>query len=163
MKVHDISFFDGRKEVVTSEDNGFSKPLDGSKLYNVKPPFYVIDFTSANQTGSVTWSNDHTEATFTHTLNCYPIVTVYDSDGELSQPIVTVLSGNSFKLSFGDENAVGSDPWHCVINYGCSYGDGETSFSSQITSMMTDLAEYMELASAVNDAIQRFNADNEEY
>ena len=100
MKVNDISFFNSKKEVVISEDNGFEKPLDGSKLYNVKPPFYVIDFTSSNQDGIVAWSENNMEATFTHTLNCYPVVTVYDSNGELSQPVVTVLSGNSFKLSF---------------------------------------------------------------
>ena len=123
----------------------------------------MIDFTSSNQAGIVVWSEDNTEATFTHTLNCYPIVTVYDSNGELSQPIVTVLSGNSFKLSFGEENVVGSEPWHCVINYGCAYGEGNTSFSSQVTSIMSDLAEYMALATEVNNAIQEFNADNEEY
>ena len=29
MKVNNIRFFNGRKEVVMSEDNGFEKPLDG--------------------------------------------------------------------------------------------------------------------------------------
>ena len=69
MKVNNISFFNSKKEVVISEDNGFEKPLDGQKLYNVKPPFYVIDFTSSNQDGIVAWSEDNMEATFTHTLN----------------------------------------------------------------------------------------------
>lgn len=162
MRVNDISFFNG-KEIVCSDGNGFEKPLDGSKLYNVKPLFYAIDFTSANQPGVVVWNNDHTEATFTHTMNCQPIVTVYDSNGELSHPIVTVLTGNSFTLSFGIADAVGEEPWHCVVNYGCPYQEGDESFSSQVTSIMSDLQEYMALATEVNNAIQEFNADNEEY
>lgn len=163
MKVNNISFFNSKKEVVISEDNGFEKPLDGSKLYNVKPPFYVIDFTSSNQDGIVAWSEDNMEATFTHTLNCYPVVTVYDSNGELSQPVVTVLSGNSFKLSFCENNAVGNESWHCVINYGGAYGEGNASFSSQITSLMNDLAEYMALATEMNKIIQELNVDSKEY
>ena len=163
MKVDNISFFNGKKEVVISEDNGFEKPLDGQKLYNVKPPFYVIDFTSSNQDGVVVWSNDNTEATFTHALNCYPIVTVYDSGGELVQPVVTLLSGNSFKLSFYEKNVVGSEPWHCVINYGGAYGEGNASFSSQIAPLMNDLAEYMTLATKLNNALKEMDADNKEF
>jgi len=147
---------------VLAEGNEFSKPLDGSKLYNIKPPFYVIDFTDSNSAG-VTWNSAHTEATFTHTLNCYPIVTVYTGDGELVQPVVVVLSGNSFKLNFENGHQLGNETWHCVINYGCAYSGENTEFSSQVSSIMNDLAEYMALATEVNNAIQQFNADNEEY
>lgn len=89
-------------------------------------------------------------------------MTVYDSNGELSQPVVTVLSGNSFKLSFCEKNVVGNEPWHCVINYGGAYGEGNASFSSQITSLMNDLAEYMALATEMNKIIQELNVDSKE-
>ena len=161
MKVNDLTFFGG-KEVVLAEGNEFTRPLDGSKLYNIKPPFYIIDFTNGNS-ANVTWNAGHTQATFTHTMNCYPVVTVYTADGELVYPVVTVLNGNSFKLDFEKENLLGNETWHCVINYGSAYSDGNTEFSSQVTSIMNDLAEYMALATAVNQAIQEFNADNEDY
>ncbi len=50
-----------------------------------------------------------------------------------------------------------------MINYGGAYGEGNASFSSQITSLMNDLAEYMALATEMNKIIQELNVDSKEY
>ena len=50
-----------------------------------------------------------------------------------------------------------------MINYGGAYGEGNASFSSQITSLMNDLSEYMALATEMNKIIQELNVDSKEY
>lgn len=156
-----VTYFNG-KEVVLSKDNAFDKPLDGSNLYNVRPPFYVTEFTNGNS-ALVTWNSSHTQATFTHTLNCYPIVSVFNASKEQVFPNLTILSGNSFKLDFAEANALGNETWACVINYGGEYGNNGDSYAEQLTTVMDTIHEYMALATAVNDAIQSFNADEQEY
>lgn len=87
------------------------------------PPSEKIQFTSSNSQ-NVTWSN--AVATFTHSLNCYPIVSVYDENGEQIYPIITILSGTSFSLNFDtDSNPVGANTWTCVVVYGTRYGNAD--------------------------------------
>ncbi len=161
-RLNELRFFRSDKEVVTANSGKLSKPYDGSNLYNVRPPFFVTNFTNSNSS-SVTWNNAHTEATVTHTLNCIPIVTVLNADNEVVQPIITIVSGNSFKMDFVEPNVLGSETWTCLINYGGEYGSGGSSYAEQLTTVMDSINEYMELATAVHEAIQEFNADEQEY
>lgn len=83
------------------------------------PPSQMIDFTSDN-TASVAWNSEKTEATFTHTLDCIPNVIVYDDNWELTY--ITIQLGHTpnnstFKLLF-DTPVVSSNAWHCIATYG---------------------------------------------
>lgn len=162
MRVNEITFFKPDTEVVLAESHVISKPFDGSKLYNLRPPFYALDFTDQDS-AAVEWNETHTEATFTHAMNCYPVVSVFNANREQVQPTVTILTGNSFKLNFQTAHLLGNETWHCIINYGGEFTIGDSEFSSQITAMMDEIAEYLTLARAVNEAINEFNADEEEY
>ena len=83
------------------------------------PPSQMIDFTSDN-TASVAWNSEKTEATFTHTLDCIPNVIVYDNNWELTYITIQLGStpnNSTFKLLF-DTPVVSSNAWHCIATYG---------------------------------------------
>ena len=161
-RFNEIRFFRNGKEAVVAENGKFTKPYDGSNLYNVRPPFFITNFTNSNSS-AVTWNNAHTEATVTHTLNCIPIVTVLNASNEVVQPVITIVSGNSFKMDFVEPNALGNETWTCLINYGGEYGDSGSSYAEQLTTVMDSINDYMALATGVHEAIQEFNADEQEY
>ena len=98
-RFNEIRFFRNGKEAVVAENGKFTKPYDGSNLYNVRPPFFVTNFTNSNSS-AVTWNNAHTEATVTHTLNCIPIVTVLNASNEVVQPVVMRAVGRLDDLSY---------------------------------------------------------------
>lgn len=121
MRFNDASFFDGSHAV---KANGtVIQPYDGSLLYNIRPAFEKVELTIEGGE-NVSWEGG--VATVTHSLGCYPVVAIYDSDGELVYPNLTVLSGTSFSLDFQTDYCPIQDneTWICVILFGAVYGSG---------------------------------------
>lgn len=115
--------FDSSKQYVVSTDSVLPS-LDGSQLYNIRPASARIAFTNSGS-DHILWNVAGTSATVSHSLNCYPVVTVWDATGLQVFPNITVLSATSFRMDF--EYAVSIDPespWYCIVNYGGEYGDG---------------------------------------
>ena len=140
-RFNDISFFDGR--TFLEAKNNVIRPYDGSNLYNVRPASAVIPFTSSSDSPTVVWdANNPGLVTFTHSMNCYPVVLVYDNNREQVYPTVTILSGNSFSLNFESSTCpVGSnETWLCVVGYGADYGNNG-SLNTEIASLIQYLEE----------------------
>lgn len=76
-----------------------------------------IAFTSANST-AVSWSGN--KAAFTHTLNCLPVVTIYDNGRNLVMADVSATDSAHFSVDFGDRSAV-AGTWTCVVAYGSEW------------------------------------------
>ena len=91
-----------------------------------------IKFTTAD-TEKVSWNSAHTTATFTHSLDCVPVVMVLTDEGTQTFPRLSVLSASTFSLEFDTEVSIQPDrPWTCVVMYGVQYGDNpEPSSSSE--------------------------------
>lgn len=128
MRFNDISFFDGR-QMVMAHDNVL-QPYDGSNLYNIRPISVVIDLTSSD-TDNVTWNNGI--ATVTHSLNCIPLVTVFDYHGEEVHPCVRVLSPTAFTLDFQTNYIPVNDGeyWMVIITYAAPINDLSPDDDSQ--------------------------------
>ena len=62
-----------------------------------------IEFTTGNGT-FVTW-NENT-ATFTHGLDCYPIISLYDENMELAMFEIKIEDANHISINFGDKSIV---------------------------------------------------------
>lgn len=122
MRFNDASFFDGSHAVKAYGTT--IQPYDGSLLYNIRPAFERVELTSTNSE-NVSWEGD--VATITHSLGCYPIVAIYDSNKEIVYPNLTVLSGTSFSLNFQTQYCPIQDneTWICVILFGAVYGPDE--------------------------------------
>ncbi len=122
MRFHELKYFDDSKELLTAKNNVIEKAFDASRLYNVKPASVTIPFTSSDDAPTVVWG-EHGTVTFTHALNCYPIVQVYNAEGVLVYPEVAILSGTSFMLNFDADNSIGeNETWKCTVTYGAEYG-----------------------------------------
>lgn len=122
MRFPNFEFFDGTREYIEAKNYAIKSPYDGSKLYNVKPASIVIPFTNANNSPQVVWDSQYA-ATFTHSMNCYPIVHVYDNGGNEVWPDVKINSGTSFTLTFDSNNKPGSNQTYiCTVTYGAEYG-----------------------------------------
>lgn len=76
-----------------------------------------IEFTSSNGT-NVSWSGN--VATFTHGLNCYPIVAIYDNTMTQALYGVKVLNGNQVQVDFANKSNI-SGTWMMIVNYGVAY------------------------------------------
>lgn len=76
-----------------------------------------IEFTSSNST-NVTWNNN--TATFTHGLNCYPIVAIYDNNMTQALYGVKVLNGNQVQIDFTNKSNV-TGTWTMIVVYGVEY------------------------------------------
>jgi len=152
-----LTFFDGSKEAVIAKDGIISKPFDGSKLYNLKPASLIVKFTKNNSTG-VSWSsaNGTTVATFTHSMNCYPIVQVYDADGLQVYPNVIIVSGTEFKLDFGEPtNPIpAGKTWTCTVTFGAEYSDSSSTFSTDLETMTEMMQAFAEQAAESAEAAQ---------
>ena len=112
------SLFDSSKEIVIATNNALPS-YNGHQLQYVRPGNEKIAFSSSDITGKVSWNSGHTKATFTHGLNCIPIVTVLDEDNELVFPTVAVIDGTSFTIDFKTEMSIeAASPWTCVVTYG---------------------------------------------
>lgn len=122
MRQSSLSFFDPSKQLVVSRDNRLPA-LDGSSLTCVKPSSVKIWFTTENS-DSVIWDEGHEVATVAHGLGCFPIVSVFDEEGEQLFPTVTLIDGLSFTMDFGEEVYIPSGhPCCCVVGYQSDYGD----------------------------------------
>lgn len=87
------------------------------------PPSQMIDFTS-DSTSSVAWNDGKTEATFTHTLDCIPNISIYDSNWELTNVTIQLGStpnNSTFRMVL-DTPVVSSNAWHCIMTYGHHLG-----------------------------------------
>ena len=121
MRLNDINFFDGRG-LVNTKNNAIVQALDASNLYNVKPASIIIPFTSSDDSPQVVWDNS-SSVTFTHSMNCYPIVQVFNASKEQLYPTVRINSGTSFTVVFDSANPIPSgQTWTCTVTYGAEYG-----------------------------------------
>jgi len=84
----------------------------------------IVRFTLENSEG-VAWDAERPNvALFTHNLDCYPIVHVYDNERNQIKPVVVVLSGTTFELDFSSTTQVGEgETWLCTICYGSEYNE----------------------------------------
>ena len=84
--------------------------------------------------------------TVTHSMNCYPIVQVYDNLNEQVYPTVKILDGNSFELDFTDNGVPASGiAWKCAITFGAEYGSSG--------SISTDVASALAIIQDMYDAM----------
>lgn len=141
MRFHEIEFFDDSRHLVDAKGNVIARAYDASKLYNVKPASINVNFTSSNS-DNVTWDAQSTnKVMFTHTLNCYPIVQVYDSHNEQVYPTIKILSGTSFELDFESEHPIGeNETWLCTITYGAEYGNSG-NINTDVASILQSMQE----------------------
>ena len=87
-----------------------------------------IVFTSENDT-FVSWNGN--EATFTHGLNCYPIISIYDENMELALFEVRVQDENRISVNFGDKNAIrGSWTLFALKTLGYNESSQEVAYNS---------------------------------
>ncbi len=141
-RFNDISFFDGRSFIEAK--SGVIKPYNGSNLYNVRPASTVIPFTNASNSPTVEWdANNAGKVTFTHAMNCYPIVSLYKSNGEQVYPTIKILSGTSFSLDFESSSRPipEGETWQCVVTYGADYGNNG-NVNTEIASLIQYLQEH---------------------
>ena len=144
MRVHDIRFFDDSKGLVTVKGNAIEKFYDASKLYNVKPASIMMQFTSSDDAPQIVWTGS--KMTVTHSMNCYPIVQVYDNLNEQVYPTVKILDGNSFELDFTDNGVPAQGiAWKCAITFGAEYGSSG--------SISTDVASALAIIQDMYDAM----------
>lgn len=100
--------------------NDFTNSLK-SKLESISPsgiPSSKISFTKSTNNSQMYWSGN--VGYFTHTLNCMPIVTFYDSQGKTVLVEAIATSANSFTADFENKQSV-EGTWTCIINYGGSF------------------------------------------
>lgn len=62
-----------------------------------------ISFTAETKEG-ITWENG--VATFSHGLNCYPIISIYDENNELALFETTIKDENTIAVNFGDKSVI---------------------------------------------------------
>ena len=77
----------------------------------------LIEFTSSNSTG-VLWNGN--VATFTHSLDCIPVVTLYNNTLNQILCEVNVLSASTFSIDFVDKSVI-TGTWKLIVGYGASY------------------------------------------
>ena len=152
-RIHELRFFDTSKEAVIGVNGIISKAFDGSRLYNVKPPSMIINFTNQNDTGIVWSYNPTAVVTFTHTMTCYPIVQVYDASGHQVYPSITIISGTSFSLDFEEPTnpLQDNETWTCTVTYGAEYGSS-SSIQTDFETMSQTMQNYVDEALGYVDA-----------
>lgn len=109
---------DNNKLVFINEEGKISADLIPSENLNYKEGV-KINFTSSNS-NEVTW--DGSVATFTHGLNCYPIVAIYDNNMTQALYGVKILDGNRVSIDFTNKSNV-TGTWIMIVNYGASYSN----------------------------------------
>ena len=136
MKASRYTVFDPSKSIVVAESNRLPA-YDGSRLYNIKPSSMKMDISTTDVQGSITWNSGHTQVTITHSMHCYPIVTVLNGDSQIVTVDVTYSSADAFVIDFGVEMSIPqNEPWTCLMTYGCGYGD-------QAAAVISDGIEYV--------------------
>ena len=81
------------------------------------PNNQLIEFTSSNSTG-VSWNGN--VATFTHSLNCIPVVTLYNNTLNQIMCQISVLSASTFSIDFQDKSII-TGTWRLIVGYGAAY------------------------------------------
>ena len=159
-KFSKVRYFESGKGVVETENGVISRAYDASNLFNVKPAHIVMQFTREDNAPTVVW--DDNVVTITHTLNCYPMVKVYTSEGYEIAPEVRVTSGTTVELDFDyylSEGDMGlqvneDSPLMCVLSYAGEYGDGSNNPNvGNISSLATTLEVIRELFAANGGSI----------
>ena len=80
-------------------------------------PNKSILFTNANSE-EVVWNGN--VATFTHNMNCIPVIAIYDDTFEQVLYGIKVINGNSFSIDFKDKNVI-QNSWRMIISYGVAF------------------------------------------
>ena len=157
MRQSSLSFFDISKQLVVAQNNKLPA-LDGSGLTCIKPVSTRIWFTTENS-DNVIWDEDHTQATVSHGLGCFPIVTVYDDSNNQIYPDIILLDGLSFIMDFGEEVYIPSDQKHCcVVSYGSAFGDSTGTHDEIATAAEQAQANATASQNARDEAIAAKNA-----
>jgi len=172
-RFNELTLFDHSKQVVVA-DNGVLPLCNGMRLQNVKPAntkftFYCqdnshmrwerqgVDFPfPENWSGNATPVYRRCEVS--HTMNCFPIVTVIGDNGEQIFPTISVINGNMFTMDFGYEVSIDIDsPWVCIIGYASEYGDEEIITTGLTTSLLEAQKYARDASQAATKAIEARN------
>ena len=106
-----LDLFDRNKEIVIAENRVL--PLyNGMRLQNVKPANTKFSFDSTSNS-HLKWLNGGTrQCIVTHSMNCYPIITILNSDYEQLYPTIRLLvDGNSDDEALRDSvSELAADP-----------------------------------------------------
>ena len=157
MRQSSLSFFDISKQLVVAQNNKLPA-LDGSGLTCIKPVSTRIWFTTENS-DNVIWDEDHTQATVSHGMGCFPIVTVYDDSNNQVCPDIILLDGLSFIMDFGEEVYIPSEEkWCCVVSYGSDFGDSTGTHDEIATAAEQAQANAQVSQQARDEAIAARNA-----
>lgn len=152
-----LHFFDPSKEALLAKDGVIENPYDGSRLYNLKPASIIVKFSKNNSTG-VSWSyaNNTSVATITHSMNCYPIVQVYDESGLQVYPNIIIVSGTEFKLDFCEPTNPIPDnaTWTCTVTFGAEYSGSDATFTTDMETMADMMQGFVEQAAEAAQAAQ---------
>lgn len=120
MRSHQYKFFDSNKRVAVTNNN-ILNAYDGSNLFNLKPVTQRVDMVGGTNSQNVTWNENNSIATVTHSLNCIPVVACYDENSVQVQPNVQIMNATSFALYF-QANMLNKS-LYCIISYGTEYGE----------------------------------------
>jgi hypothetical protein len=66
----------------------------------------------------VTWNGS--VATFTHNMNCIPLIAIYDDNLEQILYGIKVINGNSFSIDFKDKTVI-TGTWKMIVSYGVEF------------------------------------------
>lgn len=111
------------KEISISKEGGNALVEMEDGLYvpsnqgNSNPSNKMIEFTTSNSS-SVTWNEN--VATFTHNMNCIPLIAIYDDNLEQILYGIKVINGNSFSIDFKDKTVI-TGTWKMIVSYGVAY------------------------------------------
>ena len=145
-RVNSLTFFDNTKELVIAQ-NGVLPIYNGMRLQNVKPANTKFSFYTANNSHLSWLENGHQKCEVTHTMNCYPIVSVLNNLGEQLYPTINVVDGQTFTMDFGCELEISQDaPWICIITYASEYGNAEI-IATELTNNLLESQQYAAAAS----------------
>ena len=162
-RFNELSLFNGDKRVVVAE-NGVLSLYNGMRLQNVKPVNTKFTF-YCDDNSHVKWEREGVEFPFPenwsgnaqllyrrcevhHTMNCYPLVTIVDQNGEQMFPNISVVNGNLFTMDFGEPVSIDENsPWTCIIGFASEYGNDE-SISVELTNNLLESQKYAQDASA---------------
>ena len=83
-------------------------------------PCQTIQFSSSTTGRTDFWWVEGGIARFIHAMNCHPLVTFFDGNGETVLLDIKVESASAFEVDFKDRGNV-TGTWTCIIHYGAPY------------------------------------------
>ena len=124
--------FDPNKQIVIA-DNSKLPAYDGSRLYNIRPASMKIEIHGNDIADKLRWNESHSAVTVTHGMECYPIVTVLNSESQIVNPEITYVSNMEFEMDFSCAIQIpDGSPWTCLLTYGCQFGESVSVISDGI-------------------------------